>query len=361
MNKVAALLFALMVAAPAYSQDIGEQVNITSLVGDTLRPAARNHFGLFPDVRGFRWAVFFLAEDSLVNARVNFDNGHGIPADTLIMNYGTLQSLHAQLRRVDTLSADSAKVMLKDGSIISGAILGETTSDLIVATEHLGELVIPKSDVQRISRRRIGQVGGYFGLEKDPNATRAFLMPTANTLPAGDGYVGDYELFFFTASVGLTDWLMVNAGTLLIPVSVENEVVDYGFKARVFEIPDKVAFAVGVQMITPLSVGESAGIAYGVVSVGNADMKGNLALGKTFATFGGSSMVVGVSGDARVGESIKLLAELWVLPDVDWVPLVVGVRFFGSHLSGDLGLMYPVGVSLGSPIGIPVANFIYNF
>lgn len=361
MSKVAALLVALMFAAPVYSQGVGEQVTISSLVGDTLRPAERNRFGLFPAMDGFRWAVFFLSGDSVVNVKIDCNNEHGIPSDTLIMDYGTLRSLHAELRKVDTLSSDSAKVMLKDGSIISGTILGETTADLIVATEHLGQLVIPRKDVQRISRRRIGQAGGYFGLERDPNATRAFLMPTANTLPAGGGYVGDYELFFFTASFGLTDWLMVNAGTLLIPVSVENEVIDYGFKARVFEIPDRVALAVGVQMITPLSVGESAGIAYGVVSVGNGDMKANLALGKTFATFGGSSTVVCISGDARVGESIKLLAELWILPDADWVPLVVGVRFFGSRLSGDLGLMYPVGVNLGSPIGIPVANIVYNF
>jgi hypothetical protein len=35
------------------------------------------------------------------------------------------------------------------------------------------------------------------------------------------------------------------------------------------------------------------------------------------------------------------MGELWYLQDSNWSPLVIGVRFFGSRLSGDLGLMYP--------------------
>ncbi len=361
MTRIAVLLFTVLLASPAYSQGPWEKVTISSLVGDTLRPAQRERFRFFPSVNGFEWAVFFLAGDSIVNAEVGFDAVQGIKSDTLIMDCGTLRSLHARISAVDTLSPDSAIVSLKDGTLFSGTILGETATRIIVATDRFGLVKISRSEVERIARQNAGPSGSYISLVKDPNGTRAFLMPTANTIPAGSGYVADYELFFFTAAFGVTDWLMVNAGTLLIPVSLADEVIDYGVKARIYEVPDRFALAGGLQMLTPLSVGESMGIVYGVASFGNRDTKLNIAFGRAFSTLGGSSNVVGISGDARVSSSIKLLAEFWILPDVNWSPLVIGVRFFGSHLAGDLGLLYPLGVSWGSPIGIPVVNIVYNF
>lgn len=103
-----------------------------------------------------------------------------------------------------------------------------------------------------------------------------------------------------------------------------------------------------------------SGIGYGIISMGNYDGKVNLAVGDAFSGSDGE-LLFGISGDVRVSGSIKLMAELWILQDASWAPLVVGVRFFGTRLSGDIGLLYPIGENLGSPIGIPVVSITYCF
>jgi hypothetical protein len=227
----------------------------------------------------------------------------------------------------------------------------------------LGILSIPYEQIEVIGRKdmikdEIQEQKSYH----DPNQTRFFLMPSANTLPAGKGYIADYELVFFTTAVGVTDWLMINGGFLLLPIAIEKQVLNFGFKARLFESPDKVSIAAGWQFLTLPDFKKSPNIGYAVVSLGDEDRKLNIGLGGVFGINANEpKLFIGLSGDSRISEHIKIIGELWVLPETEYVPLVLGLRFFGSNLSGDIGLLYPLGESLESPIGIPVVNLVYNF
>ncbi len=360
MKKVMCISLIAVFVGVGYGQELGEKVVISSAVGDTLKLSERNRFGLFPDISGFNWAVFFLTGDSIVNAKVDFDNPQGVSSDTVLMSYGTLRSLHSKISVGEGISIDSAQVELKDGTTFSGTIVGETATKIALVSSRFGQVIIPLTEVHDIARQKSTQSGGFLSLVKDPNQTRAFLMPTATTSPAGTGYIGDYELIFFTAAVGVTDWLMVNGGTLLLPLPVEDMIFDYGIKARLFEIPDKFGVAAGIQMMGGRLFEDVSGIGYGIISMGNYDGKVNLAVGDAFSGSDGE-LLFGISGDVRVSGSIKLMAELWILQDASWAPLVVGVRFFGTRLSGDIGLLYPIGENLGSPIGIPVVSITYCF
>ncbi len=360
MKKIACMVMVALFAGAACAQELGEKVVISSAVGDTLRLSERNRFGFFRDIGGFNWAIFFLTGDSIVNAKVDFDNSQGVSSDTVLMGYGTLRSLHSQIRMGGGISIDSAQVELKDGTTFSGTIVGETETKVALVSSRFGQVIIPLAEVRGIARQKITSSGGFVSLVKDPNQTRAFLMPTASTPPPGDGYIADYELIFFTAAVGVTDWLMVNGGTLLLPLPVEDMIFDYGIKARLFEIPDKFGVAAGIQMMGGKLFEDVSGIGYGIISIGNYDGKVNLAVGDAFSGPNGE-LLFGISGDVRVSGSIKLMAELWILQDASWAPLVVGVRFFGTRLSGDIGLLYPIGENLGSPIGIPVVSITYCF
>ncbi|HQT91495.1 MAG TPA: hypothetical protein PL001_05660, partial [Candidatus Kryptobacter bacterium] len=123
MKKVACVVLVVLFAGAACAQELGEKVVISSAVGDTLKLSERNHFGLFPDISGFNWAVFFLTGDSIVNAKVDFDNPQGVSSDTALMSYGTLRSLHSKIRMGEGISIDSAQVELKDGTTFSGTIV----------------------------------------------------------------------------------------------------------------------------------------------------------------------------------------------------------------------------------------------
>lgn len=246
MKKVMCISLIAVFVGVGYGQELGEKVVISSAVGDTLKLSERNRFGLFPDISGFNWAVFFLTGDSIVNAKVDFDNPQGVSSDTVLMSYGILRSLHSKISVGEGISIDSAQVELKDGTTFSGTIVGETATKIALVSSRFGQVIIPLTEVHDIARQKSTQSGGFLSLVKDPNQTRAFLMPTATTSPAGTGYIGDYELIFFTAAVGVTDWLMVNGGTLLLPLPVEDMIFDYGIKARLFEIPDKFGVAAGI-------------------------------------------------------------------------------------------------------------------
>ncbi len=355
------ILFAVLLSLDSLqAQELGQQVIISNSIGDTLRPAMRNHFGLLEGISGFRWALFYLHDDSILNVKVHYMRA-GVQADSVIPGYGTLTSVHSALTSRVKEKLDSARVLMKDGTLVGGTIIGQTWNAVIMRTNHLGVLEIPRAQVDKINRYIPFESVGQHWPFQDPNYTRAFIMPTANTPPAGQGYVGDYELIFLNGAVGVTDWLMINAGTLIIPVSIENMVFDYGFKARLSDGHGSLNAAVGLQMYSWPGVDGSGGLAYMVVSVGDLDQKVNFGLGDAFESRGNSALALGISGDYRVSESIKLMGELWYPENSKWFPLILGVRFMGSRLSGDLGMMYPVGASLGSPFGIPVASISYAF
>lgn len=360
MQRIAICFLLFVFAQSVYSQNIGEPVRLGLGAGDTLRAPQNDKIGLLPSVRGFRWAVFFLGADSVLSAEVLYGSDRGFLADTIIVGFTTLRNMHLELRKAGLSSTDSAKVVLDDGSLISGEVLGETPTKLIVYSRQLGQLPISWREIRKIERREPDHERNYYRQVTDPNNTRAFLMPTASTPAAGQGYVGDYELIFFNAAVGVTDWLMVNGGTVLLPLPAEYMVFDYGFKARFFHDPNRLSLAVGLQMLGGRLIENVSGIAYWIASVGDDNTGANFAIGDAFSGSGGT-LVLGVSGSARVSESIKVMAEMWISDHGSTVPLVVGVRFFGNRLSGDLGLLYPIGEQLNSPIGIPVGSLTYSF
>ena len=81
MKKIACMVMVALFAGAACAQELGERVVISSAVGDTLRLSERNRFGFFQDIGGFNWAMFFLTGDSIVNAKVDFDNSQGVSSE----------------------------------------------------------------------------------------------------------------------------------------------------------------------------------------------------------------------------------------------------------------------------------------
>ncbi len=359
LRPVILLVFAFFTRS-VYAQGIGAPVRLNSVLGDTLTPEINARFQLLPQIAGFKWAVFFLEDDSLLNAKVEWNNDRGQSQDTVITPYGTLQSVSKKMETGSDVSFDSAKVELKDGTVLLGKVLGETEKEVMFQTSRFGFQKIERGQIEKIKYQAVRRMPDSNGTVSDPNQTRAFLMPTATTLPGGTGYVGDYELLFFNAAYGVADWLMINGGTVLFPLPADEMIFDYGAKIRLLEIPNEFALATGVQILGGGLIKDASGMAYAVGSVGDADRKLNLAIGDAFSGPGGA-FIWGVSGDARVSSTIKIMAELWVFPHSSYTPLIVGVRFFGTKLAGDLGLLYPIGVTLGSPIGIPVASITYVF
>jgi hypothetical protein len=350
--------YLLMLIISFYCYDLCAQekpVLVSPLIGYQLDKAERDKYHLFQDIQDFQSAVFFLNPDSTLKAKISFVS-KGLLKDTIIEKYKTLSEMQDLIEK-----SHFVQVQLKDGSFLQGEILKRNNDTLFLKTELVGTLCIPSSKIENLVESN--PETPYSPLLKDPNQTRAFLMPSGITLPGGKGYVADYELFFFTTAVGLTDWLMINGGFLLLPIDVENQMLNFGFKALLLKPNKKLSIAAGWQFFTiPDSKTSPSSVGYGVVSLGDEDGKLNFGFGGVFGTNSSDkNLLFCISGDQRVSNHIKLLFEGWILPDAEFTPLIVGVRFFGSNLSGDIGLLYPIGESISSPIGYPVVNLVYNF
>ena len=115
------------------------------------------------------------------------------------------------------------------------------------------------------------------------------------------------------------------------------------------------------------SLGRESGLPllpYIVVTTGNYDANLSMVGGMTtiLGEDGETGTLLGVSGQTRVGPGVKLMFDAAYVPGADVVPGLIGLRFFGSRMSGDIGLMFVVGegnIEVGT--GIPFANFTIFF
>jgi len=192
---------------------------------------------------------------------------------------------------------------------------------------------------------------------EDPNTTRLFFGPTARSLPKGQTYLGVYELSMPFLQVGITNRFSIGGGTPLV-FGIENSERPFWITPKLQVLnTGRTQVALGVFHAFTADYG-GGGIAYGVVTTGDRDRSFTAGAGMAYAVEGGRAGVVMVGGDARIRRNVKLITENYVWRSGDGV-LTGGFRFFGEHLSADLGMAIPIGA--GEFVAFPVGNFVYSF
>lgn len=268
--------------------------------------------------------------------------------------------------QVDTvaIALDSLyTIRLSDGSVLYGRVMAETADELTLVTQSGATVRLRRDQVVSITllRGRVvnGQVWG-----DDPHATRLFFGPTARAIPKGEGYFGVYELFFPFVSYGVTDRFTISAGTPIIP-EVIGEVFYVAPKYEVLRTPTASA-AVGVLALFATQETGSAGLLYGVGTIGGPDKALTLGATVPFIAADGESDIGDqpafmVGGESRISRRMKLLTENYLFPSEGGYALVSGgVRFFGERLSADFG----IGAAFGdgdNACCLPLVNFVYSF
>lgn len=254
-------------------------------------------------------------------------------------------------------AGDTQELTLKDGTraigrvetIEAGRFTFRTTSGVVMAVET--------DKVQSLGTVSGRVVAGDFWPD-DSNPTRLFFAPTGRSLKKGEGYLGVYEFMLPFVQYGVTDRVSIGAGTPLVfggggdmPLWVTPKV--QVFKARHTEA------SMGV--IHFLNVGDSnLGIAYGVVTQGNADSAFTAGVGYAYVRGEGNedgSMVLMFGGEHRVSRRLKLISENYTFDGGGVVS--AGVRFLGEKLSADLALASPLGIDVF--VAFPVINFVWKF
>jgi hypothetical protein len=203
----------------------------------------------------------------------------------------------------------------------------------------------------------------------DPNYSRLLFGPTGRPLRKGDGYFSDYVLALPGVAVGLTDHLSLAGGVSVIPGFGLGEQLFYVSPKVGYQVSERTAFSVGGLYATMAldSDREALGVLYGVSTFGGRDKSVTVGLGFGDADLQDGfrpSPILMLGGTATVSRHVALVTESWVVLNDDFdlgeQPVGVGVRFFGSRLSADVGVIL-MPAHLDDVGVLPWASVSYHF
>ncbi len=268
----------------------------------------------------------------------------------------TSQEVASKLRVVDSLVVQALD--LEGGSSLTGRIL-EIGADRIKFSTDLGVLDIEINKIAAYREIRGGRRVGHEFWFPNPNSSRLLLMPTARSLEQGQAYFQNIYIFFNGGAVGITNNLALGGGLSLFPDA--DEQLWYLAPKLGFKVSDNLHVAGGALWLGLTGGGETAGLAYGVSTVGSRDASLTFGVGYGFSGDEvANEPVFVVGGEKRLSRRVAVVSENWFVPAED--PLVsFGVRMFGEGIAVDFAFFRPTGFDWEGFPFIPYVDFLVYF
>lgn len=288
-----------------------------------------------------------------------------LPLATLsLLILGAALTLPAQAQEADTTVV--VRIELTDGSALIGTILAEDDQTVTFRTRNGVEMNLNRSQITRIER--LGTRKGEVLTKLDPNRTRLLFAPTGRALPAGQGYLADYYIFFPFLAYGVGDIVTLAGGITLFPFS-SGQLLYLAPKVTVYQ-KDKVSFSTGTLLATGIGdlgdENEWVGLFYGVGTYGSP--AGAVTLGLAYGMVEGElakrpAFMFGL--EKQLSNRTKFVSEnyLFTADDDAFLLVSAGIRIFGDKLATDLALVTSPDFikDLGGFPFFPFVGFAYNF
>ncbi len=175
----------------------------------------------------------------------------------------------------------------------------------------------------------------------NPQSTRYFFAPNALGLESGTGYYQNAWIFFNNVNYGVTDNFSIGAGTIPMFLSGVPEASPAWILPKVsVSASDRVHFALGGMFGGMLAGNDSigAGLAYGLVTIGDRDNNATLGAGYGYAAGSvGRTPTFNMSGMARASDRLFLVTENYYFPWADSGLISAGIRLASEGAAVDLG------------------------
>ncbi len=253
-------------------------------------------------------------------------------------------------------------LVLKDGQKLKGRLVSQDASGVTIESSG-ARMLVPAGSIQVLALP--GSEAAEGAWPRDPNRTRYLYSPTGFMLRQGEGYLSQTELILTTVGFGLTDWLTLQAGTILPWLIYEPSTLPFSVALKAGGSPsDHLHLALGFQAFAApgLATG-AAGLVFGTVTLGTENLNLGVSAGPAFAIGSGTSelgkVVVSVSGNWRVARPIALVSENWFVQvegTTEWLGSAA-VRFIGDRLGVDAGFLF----TSGSSFPVPWLDFTWHF
>ena len=134
LKYILSAIFSILSSLFCFAQNDRIPILVNTLIGDTLSLEERNYFSLFPQIEGFKWAVFYFNSDSTVDAKVTYLRNSS-QTDTLIYGFSTLPSLNYIMSlRPNDEHDKGAELIVYDtlGREITGELLSVRSNSMIL-------------------------------------------------------------------------------------------------------------------------------------------------------------------------------------------------------------------------------------
>ncbi|MEP7235598.1 MAG: hypothetical protein ABI778_09905 [Ignavibacteriota bacterium] len=241
-----------------------------------------------------------------------------------------------------------------------GYLIADIEAPHIIITTDWGELYFNIKDVSRIkpyfdnyetkneyepdhpSWAKLEDTTTYV----DPIASQGFITPNGIAYGKGNFYVMDYLFGGLQINYGLANWLSLNAGGVLLPLSTTLRVATGGFKITPFASRSWAISLGGQGVYSGFIKTTHLGLAYGALTYGDRGSHLSIFGGYTFDRTDSLGYVntkhdeiFAVEAAKKVGDHTKIGIEFFFVSNFDIVPLILSLRYFTNRISIDLGVV----------------------
>jgi len=259
----------------------------------------------------------------------------------------------------------SIEIETFDGNILLGDLIEENEDSYLLKTKDGIEINVPKSSVKNIRYIETSEIRGQV-LRADPNKSMYLFAPSAYPIENEKAYCRDFCLFFPSYNRGFGNKISIQAGAFIVP-GMDFQYVPLVLSAK-YSLPKKgfARFATGIMYISvPFSDGEGnfgAGFTFGTATFGNLFNHFSTSIGFGYARDGNDwdfaeEPILVLAGNSRISSDFSMVAESWLFPEAESVPIMVSGRFIGRKIAVDLGFILSTDME-GIPF--PLINFTYH-
>lgn len=386
MNRLRPFLLALLatfVASAVSAQMKPEDLDRDYLVKLFLKDSSQFYCNvlakplpdrLIVETRNGRLEIPLAAMDYAVDYRFNFVMKDDIRKIALKNNVDN-QTFQLSKYLSRPKLPDVSTVYTKDHDIFKGhRVLFDDTAHVILSTAY-GNLYFKYPVIDHIDNwsgqndtRSEFLTSTYINV-RDPRSSQTFLMPTASEFGQGNAFISSYMVAGLQFNYGPTDWLSLNGGGVFapfLPTQVVTGTAGFKFSPAKSDLFEVAAGAQGVysEVVKITRIG----FPYIVASYGDWESQLSILGGVSFKNerdstglyYTAKNPILGISGDARVGENLKLATELYFISDFPIVPVVASIRYFQNDLTIDVGVvfsLYKAGAAATTPT---LGEYVFN-
>ncbi len=274
---------------------------------------------------------------------------------------------------VTSLAADT--IVLKNGKRYDGDVIAERADSLVIAVERattrqkLGVewITIARADVASIRYEDLSNVEADLTIPRDPDYNSIMFCPTPATMPKGDFYFRDFELYILNFGWGVTESTSLSFMTHF-PIVSFMDFGSIGFKQGILDRTQRplgLAIA-GSYTFATEDISEDSFLTGSLITgIGDRERSLNLAVNQSYKKGEDPFTTFVLGGDMRVSRRTKFFVEYMNATDfiddddLNGGFLNFGIRFFGNDWSFSLSGFRPM-ADTGRFMAWPMFMFSYH-